>query len=99
MATKEGEKTGGRKKGVQNKVTRDLKEAFVLLAENNLDKLQGWIDDIAVDDPKGAILIFFNMAEFILGRQSRTDVKIDSKTEATINIIELGEGKKDETTT
>lgn len=47
MASKKRKKHGGRRKGTPNKVTADLKQAFTLLAQGNVNKLQGWLDQVA----------------------------------------------------
>lgn len=44
MATANGEKTGGRQKGVTNKDLLPIRDAFKMLIENNLEKLQEDLD-------------------------------------------------------
>lgn len=46
MATSDGKKTGGRQKGVTNKDLLPIRDAFKMLIENNLDKLQEDLDSI-----------------------------------------------------
>ena len=89
----------GRPKGVPNKVTTEIRSALKDLADNNLEKVQGWLNSIAEEDPKGALSMYLQLLEYVQPKLSRTDVKMESKTESNINIINLGSGKKDETTT
>lgn len=42
-----GRKTGGRTLGTPNKVTARAREAIALLVEANIERLQGWLDEIA----------------------------------------------------
>jgi hypothetical protein len=44
MATTDGKKTGGRQKGVTNKDLLPIRDAFKMLIENNLGKLQTDLD-------------------------------------------------------
>ena len=40
------EKTGGRQSGTQNKTTKEIKEMFILLVNNNLETLQKDIESL-----------------------------------------------------
>jgi hypothetical protein len=79
-------KTGGKKQGTENKATKDIKEAYKLLIENNLENLSGWLQKIAVNNPEKAIYIIADLSEFVipkLARQEHTGangeaIKIDS---------------------
>ena len=41
-----GDPRAGRPKGSANKATAAVREAIALFAENNVDKLQGWLERI-----------------------------------------------------
>ena len=69
------EKTGGRAKGTPNKSNAKIREAFQLLIEGNLDKMEDWIAAIAKKDPKGAMDLIVKLSEFYLPKLSRTEVK------------------------
>ena len=45
----------GRPKGVPNKATIKIKDAYAELIANNLDRIQSLLDRVAVTDPKGAL--------------------------------------------
>lgn len=66
-------KTGGKKKGVPNKTTRDIKEAYRLLIENNLDNLTGWLEQIAAKDPEKAIKIINDLSEYVIPKLARSE--------------------------
>ena len=72
-------KTGGRKKNTPNRITKDIKEAYKLLIENNIDKMQGWIDDIAVKDPAKAIQIFCELSEYVVPKLARSEMDLKNK--------------------
>ncbi len=64
MAFKKGhKKIGGKKAGTQNAVTKDIKEAFKLLVEGNLDNMTGWLEKIAVKNPTQAMFIMMEMSK------------------------------------
>ena len=69
MAT--GFKTGGRSKGTPNKVASDIREKFNLLIEGQLDNLDGWINEVAKNDPKAALDTIIKLAEFVIPKLSR----------------------------
>lgn len=66
----------GRKKGSQNKYTKQTKEAFGMLLAGNLDNLSAWLEAVAADDPKEALKIIMALSErFVpkLSQQALTD--------------------------
>lgn len=65
----------GRKKGSENKATKDIKEAYKLLIEANLDNMTQWIERIAATDPDKAIRILSELSEYVVPKLSRTEVK------------------------
>lgn len=64
----------GRRKGVPNKVTADMRSAFTLLAQRNVDRLQEWFDAAAAKDPARALDLFLRLAEFIAPKLARTEL-------------------------
>jgi len=64
----------GRKKGTQNKYTKQVKEAFGMLLENNLENLSLWLADVAADDPKAALDIMMRMSERFVPKLRSTEI-------------------------
>lgn len=71
--------TAGRKKGTQNKYTKQIKEAFGMLLENNLDNLSTWLAQVAADDPKAALDIMMRMSERFVPKLRHTDITSDGE--------------------
>lgn len=67
-------KTGGRQKGVTNKITRDVREAFRKLLENNTDKLEKWLRRVGTKDPARALDLVVKFAEFHMPKLARTEL-------------------------
>lgn len=65
----------GRKAGVKNRVTQEVREAFRLLVEGNVDRMQGWIDRVAKKHPERALQLLIDVAEFVVPKLSRTEVR------------------------
>lgn len=61
----------GRKKGSMNHHTKQIKQAFAMLLEDNLDNLSVWLADIAANDPKAAMDIVMKMSERFVPRLSQ----------------------------
>lgn len=72
MAT--GYKTGGRKKGTPNKSTQDVREAIAVFAKGNVSRLQGWLDEIAEEDPGKAADLFLKLLEYHVPKLSRAEM-------------------------
>ena len=64
----------GRKPGSQNKYTKQIKEAFGLLLEGNLDNLSRWLEAVAAEDPKAALDIMMRMSERFVPKLRSTEI-------------------------
>jgi hypothetical protein len=76
MAQPKG-KTGnpnGRPKGIPNKATTEIKEAFKQLIENNLDNLTAWLEQVADKDPEKAIKIIADLSEYVIPKLARSEL-------------------------
>ena len=74
---KKGEKRpkAGRPKGLQNKATIVAKEAIARFVDGNADRLQEWLDQIAVQDgPQAAFKCFSDLLEYHVPKLSRAEV-------------------------
>jgi hypothetical protein len=70
-------KTGGRQAGTPNKATGAARMAFAQFVDNNADRLQAWLDDIATNDkhgPKVAFDCLMQVAEFHVPKLARTEL-------------------------
>jgi hypothetical protein len=67
-------RNGGRPKGVGNKSTEIVKRTISDILENNAEKVQGWIDDVAKEDPKEAVKIYITLVEFCVPKLTRASV-------------------------
>ena len=76
----------GRPKGSVSVVTKDTREAFKHLVEDNTAKFQGWIDKIAETNPVKAMELVTNLAEYVLPKLSRTEITAEVKVENVDNI-------------
>jgi hypothetical protein len=77
MPFEKGNKLQGSRKGVPNKTTQEIREAFQLLIENNQDKMQLWLTETAIEEPARALEIILKMSEYIVPKLSRTEVKAE----------------------
>jgi len=58
-------KTGGRRTGTPNKITRDIRTALRDLAEGNADRVQEWLDRVAEKDPAEALRLWLALLRFV----------------------------------
>ena len=64
----------GRKKGTVNKNTKQIREAYQKLTEDNLDNMSIWLHQIAADDPAKAMDLMLRLSEYIIPKLARTEV-------------------------
>ena len=86
-----GIKTGGRVKGTPNKTTSEIREAYKMLIENNLDNLSKWVNELAEKNPEKAIDIIIKMSEYVIPKLTRSEARVEVKESPIIN---LGDGIK-----
>lgn len=80
-ASRKRPKTGGRVKGVPNKVTRDFRETVRSLLESNAENVGRWLATVAEGDelaelkpdPGKALDLLAKLAEFAAPKLNRTE--------------------------
>ena len=88
MGFKEGhEKKGGRQKGTPNKTTNKIREAFTKLVEANLENMTSWLETVADTNPREALNIINQMAEYTTPKLARVENKIE--TDEEINEVKI----------
>lgn len=83
-------KTGnpnGRPVGVPNKSTMLAREAIATFVEGNVDRLNGWLDAIAKDNPRDAFNCFMDVVEYHVPKLARTE--LTGKDGAELGFIAL----------
>lgn len=81
-------KAGGRVKGTPNKVTMLAREAIASFVDGNADRLTGWLDQIAVSDPKDAFNCFMSVVEYHIPKLARSE-HIGDPEKPIIHKVEL----------
>ncbi len=68
-----GRKTGGGSRaGSPNKATARARDAIAAFVDNNAERLQGWLDEIATEDgPKAAFECFKDLLEYHVPKLAR----------------------------
>lgn len=72
MANNTGQKFGGRQKGSTNKNTIEIRTAFQLLVENNIDTLQSDLDSLK---PIERIKVIIELGKFIVPTLKAVEMK------------------------
>jgi len=75
----------GRPKGIPNKTTTEIKEAFQMLLEDNLPTLQRDISSLA---PKERVNFMLELASFIIPKMKSVDLTADKKETILIDFSE-----------
>jgi hypothetical protein len=77
MAFKGGDENinrAGRKPGTLNKNTKQIREAYQRLTEENLDNMTLWLHQIAADDPAKAMDMMLRLSEYIIPKLARQEL-------------------------
>jgi len=80
----------GRRKGVPNKTTAQVREAFAYLLEQNLDALDL---DIKSLDPYQRLKIILELAKFVVPTLKATELTTNQSTEVNPVIIQFNADK------
>lgn len=67
-------KTGGRKPGVPNRATADVRKAVAELLEMAAPQMIQWLERVAYDDPAKALDLVFKAAEYHIPKLARTEL-------------------------
>ena len=75
----------GRPKGTPNKVTANAREAIARLVDENSERLQEWLNQIAATDgPKAAFQCLMDVLEYHIPKLARTELTGKDGVEPTI---------------
>jgi hypothetical protein len=83
-----GQKTGGRRKGVPNRVTADVRQAFALLLQAKTHELDGWLSRVGKSDPARALDLVIKLAEYHIPKLSRTEIANAGNQAFVVQMIE-----------
>ena len=64
----------GRPKGAANRITEELREAFAMLLENNLEQYEIWLARIAETHPEKALDLAIRLSDRFLPTLSRQEI-------------------------
>ena len=64
----------GRPKGIPNKTTKEIREAYQKLTEDNLENMSIWLGQVAADSPEKALDLMLKLSEYVIPRLARTEV-------------------------
>ena len=64
----------GKPKGTLNKTTKEIREAYQKLTENNLDNMSVWLADVAAENPEKALDIMIRLSEYVIPKLARQEV-------------------------
>ena len=70
------QRIGGRQKGTPNKTTNAAREAIALFVDNNAHRLEGWLDQVAQENPEKAFQLFQSVVEYHVPKLARTEQTI-----------------------
>ena len=87
----------GRPAGSVNKATKTFRDTVSTLLEGNADKVQQWLETVAYGDgdqvkpdPKGALMLLAQLAEYATPKLARTEVaNADDKAFQTVNKVQF----------
>lgn len=79
-----GRKTGGRKKGTPNSLHAAAKETVKAFVEEKASRISELWDEVAESDKAKAIMLWGQIAEYVLPKQGRLEVVGDEKAPVVI---------------
>jgi uncharacterized protein YjgD (DUF1641 family) len=89
MANTTGQKYGGRKKGTPNKTTKDIRQVYSKLLEDNQDQLQDLFDKVAEKNPQKALELLIKVSEFVIPKLRAVDIQPQQEQQQiSIKVVE-----------
>ena len=88
----------GRPKGVPNKTTKEIREAFQMLIESSLPDIQDWLRRVADENPEKALLIVEKYSDYILPKLQRTEISGGEDKPLNQVIFKFGEANNRDNT-
>ncbi len=64
----------GRPKGTKNIATKQIREAYQKLTEDNLDNMSMWLAQVAADNPEKAMDLMLKLSEYIIPKLARQEI-------------------------
>ena len=74
-----GDPRAGRPKGSANKATTAVRTAIALFAEQNVEKLQEWLEKTAEKQPDKAADLFLRALEYHIPKLARTETTLEGE--------------------
>lgn len=84
----------GRPKGTPNKINERIRQTIHAALDETAPDVVQWIRRLGKDDPKGALQVYAALAEFVLPKLSRAEVKANTDAEVT-HVIRFMRGGKE----
>jgi len=78
-----GIKTGGRKKGVPNKLTGELKEMISTILSNEIKKIPEQLNEL---EPKDRLIIITKLLPYVIPKTQNTNEKIVQPIFKLVNV-------------
>jgi hypothetical protein len=78
MATPDGKKTGGRRKGTPNKSTEAAKLVLTHFVARNMEDMQTLYEEIRKEKPEKAFDVLFSALEYCLPKLSRVEGNVET---------------------
>jgi hypothetical protein len=77
----------GRPKGLANKATAAVREAIARFAENNVEKLQDWLEKTAEKHPDKAAELFLRALEYHIPKLARTETTVEGEVTLATRLV------------
>lgn len=79
------------RKGVPNKTTEQIRDAYKAFIGDNTDKFQEWLDRVAEKNPAKAIELINGLSDYVLPKLQRTEIVGDEEKPLSIDLTKLDE--------
>jgi hypothetical protein len=77
----------GRKPGVPNKATGEVKAAIAAFTSANVDKLDEWLNSI--DDPAKRLDLYFKALEYTMPKLARSELVGDKDQPISVSLVQF----------